>query len=137
MEYNLVHAMIGRFAVLIPLLGLFFEVATLITQKELVFKLAGGIVILGSILAIIAGLTGAQEYFYLMEEAEASVYFWHAVAASVITFSFVLILIMRITLFFKKKEALFVVYMIIYVLNVIANLFSNEVVVHTLREHLT
>ncbi|NPA12594.1 MAG: hypothetical protein GXO45_01260 [Aquificae bacterium] len=134
MEYNLAHALLGRFGVLIPLLGLFFELGALISQKKLVSKISAGIVILGGIVVLLAGITGIQEYFYLkgtygdIEELKI-----HFIAGLILMFLFALIILLRVFILFRPTERLIVLYFVIYVVSVMANLFSNEVVVHLLR----
>ena len=46
MEVDLFHAFFGRFGVLIPVLGLFFELGAIFTQKDLINKISGTLVIL-------------------------------------------------------------------------------------------
>lgn len=134
MEYNLVHAMLGRFGVLIPLLGLFFELASLITQKDLVSKISGAIVIFGSVIVFGAFLTGIEEIYYLTSmNQKIRPYIIHAAAGGVVAFSFVVIFFIRIYLYKKVNDRLVVVYMIVYLLAVMVNLFSNEFIINTLR----
>ncbi len=134
MEYNLVHAMLGRFGVLIPLLGLFFEIASIVSQKKLVSKIAGGIVILGSLLVIGAALTGLEEINYLRSmNQDIQPFKIHTIIGGVVAVIFTFLSLIRIYLYKKVNEKVVVVYMIVYTVTVMANLFSNEVVVHILR----
>ena len=133
MEVDLVHAFFGRFGILIPLLGLFFETAVIITQKDMLAKLSGAIVILGSCLAIIAGVTGFIELNYLKSmQEDISPYHIHIILGTVLTIIFIFILLTRTYLLFKNNQTLVVIYMLVYVVTVMVNLFSNEIVVHKL-----
>ncbi|HHG74923.1 MAG TPA: DUF2231 domain-containing protein [Persephonella sp.] len=134
MEYNLVHAMLGRFGVLIPLLGLFFEIASIVSQKKLVSKIAGGIVILGSILAVGAALTGLVEINYLKSmNQNIQPFRIHMVVGGAVAVVFTILSLIRIYLYTKVNERLVVVYMVTYTITVMANLLSNEVIIHSLR----
>ncbi|SNZ10579.1 hypothetical protein SAMN06265182_1890 [Persephonella hydrogeniphila] len=134
MEYNLVHAMFGRFGVLIPLLGLFFELASIITQKSLVSRISGAIVIFGSLIVMVAFLTGLEEISYLMSmNQDVHFYMIHIVSGGVVAFLFIVIFFIRIYLYKKVSDRIVVLYMIIYVFVVMVNLFSNEFIIHTLR----
>ena len=133
MEYDLVHAFFGRFGVLIPLLAVFFELAGLITGKRLVSTIAGFLVILGVIVVILAGITGFIQLHFLQETyADISQYKLHTMLGTIITVDFLLIGILRIFLFFKVIEKLVLIYMIFYVINVLLNLVSNEIILHRL-----
>lgn len=134
MEYNLTHAMLGRFGVLIPLLGLFFELASVITQKKLVSTISGAIVIFASIIVLLAGLTGVQELSYLASSNQSvASYKLHTFAGYFLIFSFTIILFMRIYLYKNVREFLVVVYFFVYTVAVMVNLLSNEFIIHTLR----
>ncbi|WP_293442658.1 DUF2231 domain-containing protein [Persephonella sp.] len=134
MEYNLVHAMLGRFGILIPLLGLFFEIASIVSQKKLVSKIAGGIVILGSLLVIGATLTGLEEINYLRSmNQNIQPFRIHMVIGGAVAVVFTILSLIRIYLYTKVNERVVIVYMVIYTLTVMANLFSNEIVIHSLR----
>ncbi len=134
MEYNLVHAMLGRFGVLIPLLGLFFEIASVVSQKKVVSKIAGGIVILGSIIAVGATLTGLEEINYLRSmNQDVQPFKIHMIIGGLVGVVFTFLSFIRIYLYKKVNEKVVVVYMVIYTITVMVNLFSNEVVVHSLR----
>ncbi len=134
MDINLFHAFFGRFAVLIPLLGLFFELGAVITQKDLVSKISGAIVILGSLLAILAGLSGIEEYVYLRSLNENQPFRLHEILGLALTVAFLFILIVRSYLLRKENVKLATFYIFFYVIVVMVNLFSNEVVVHTVRK---
>ncbi len=135
MEIDLVHAFFGRFGVLIPLLGLFFETAVIITQKDMLAKLSGAIVILGSCFAIIAGITGFIELNYLKSMHEdISLYHMHIILGTVLTIVFIFILLVRTYLFIRNNQILIVIYMLVYVITVMVNLFSNEIVVHNIYD---
>ncbi len=134
MDINLFHAFFGRFAVLIPLLGLFFELGAIITQKDLVSKISGAIVILGSLLAIVAGLSGIEEYVYLHSLNENQPFRLHEILGLILTSAFLFILIVRSYLLRKENVKLATFYIFFYVIVVMVNLFSNEVVVHTVRK---
>ncbi|WP_456400108.1 DUF2231 domain-containing protein [Persephonella sp.] len=134
MELNLVHAFFGRFGVLIPLLALFFEIGALITQKELMFKLSGYLVIFGCFVATIAGLTGFLEYSYLKNSNENVMRFsFHIVTGSIVTALFSLILVLRSYLLLRDNERIATVYIFLYLTTVITNLISNEIIIHTIR----
>ncbi|WP_457640575.1 DUF2231 domain-containing protein [Persephonella sp.] len=134
MEINLVHAFFGRFGVLIPLLGLFFEIGALISQKEFMHKFSGYIVIFGSILALLAGITGFVEFKYLKETNENIGNFsLHIVIGSILIGFFMLILFLRSFLLFKDNEKIATVYIFLYLITVITNLLSNEIIIHSLR----
>ena len=129
MDYNLAHALLGRFGILIPLLGLFFEGAGIFTKKELVSHIAGFIVIVGSIIAILAGLTGIAQ---ISGEIEPPPIKFHFLVGYVITGLFIFIVILRIILFKVKKESLTVIYLILLVIVVMATLINNEITAHIL-----
>ncbi len=133
MEIDLPHAFFGRFAVLVPLLALFFEVAAVITQKKFVEKFSGYLVIFASILVILAGLTGVQEYLYLLKQNLNYKFTLHEYLGTVIVFSFSLIMFLRLYLLRKENVKIATFYIFFYVIVVMINLFSNEIVVHTLR----
>ena len=134
MEYNLVHAMLGRFGVLIPLLGLFFEIASLVSQKKLISKIAGGIVILGCLIVIGAALTGLEEINYLKSmNRDIQPFRIHIIIGGFVAVIFTFLLLMRVYFYKKVNEKLVVIYIVIYTMTVMANLFSNEVVIHSLR----
>jgi len=129
LEYNLVHAMVGRFGVLIPLLGLFFELGAVITGKKTVSKIAGSIVLFGYIIVILAGITGFEELTYLHSvQTPADRYSLHILLGSTIIFLFTIISFIRIYLFKNVVEKLVVTYFVLYVLMVTLSLFSNEFV---------
>ncbi len=133
MEYDLVHAFFGRFAVLIPLLAIFFELGGLISGKKFVSLVAGFLVLLGVILVVIACITGTLQYKYLIHNySDVSQYKLHATLGIIVTIGFLLIGTMRIFLFFKPVEKIIVIYMIFYVITVLVNLVSNEVVVQNI-----
>ncbi len=135
MEYDLVHALFGRFAVLIPLLAIFFELAGLLSEKSLVSKIAGFLVLLGVFIVLIAFITGVLQYRYLLHSyADVSPFKLHAILGTLVAGAFLIIGAMRIFLFFKPIEKLIVFYMIFYVITVLINLVSNEVVVHNLYQ---
>ncbi|WP_456393037.1 DUF2231 domain-containing protein [Persephonella sp.] len=134
MEYNLVHAFLGRFGVLIPLLGLFFELGGIISQKPLVSKIAGGIVILGSTIAVLAGITGFLELSYLKSMNQNPEPFKiHTLIGGILTLSFTIISLIRIYLYKYSNERVVVFYFVLYVLTVMGNLLSNEFIVHSIR----
>ncbi len=131
MEVDLVHAFFGRFGVLIPVLGLFFELGAIFTQKDLISKISGLLVILGSILVIFAFISGVIELKYLITINEnLGLYKLHMILGSILGFSFLFILTARSYLFFRNNEKLIVVYMLVYTVTVMFNLFSNEIIVH-------
>ncbi len=131
MEIDLFHAFFGRFGVLIPVLGLFFELGAIFTQKDLIAKISGILVILGSILVIFAFLSGVLELKYLISTNEnISIFKIHIISGTVIALIFLFILSVRGYLFFKNNEKLVVVYMVVYTLTVMLNLFSNEIILH-------
>ncbi len=134
LELNLVHAFFGRFGVLIPLLGLFFEIGALISHKDILFKFSGYIVILGSVLAVLAGFTGFLEYHYLKNANEnISRFSIHIVTGTLLTGLFLLILVLRAYLLVRDNERIATVYIFLYLTTVITNLISNEIIIHTLR----
>jgi len=134
LEYNLVHAFLGRFGVLIPLLGLFFELGGIVSQKPLVSKIAGGIVILGSIVVIMAGMTGYLELSYLRSiNQDIESFETHILAGITLVFSFTLVLLLRILLYRYNNDRFIVAYFILYVLSVVGNIVSNEMVIYAIR----
>ncbi len=133
MEYDLVHAFFGRFGILIPLLAIFFELAGIITGKKFVSILAGFLVIVGAVVVIIAGITGYLQYLYLKSQyIDISPYRLHMTLGFIITFMFFIIGSTRIFLFFKPLEKIIVIYMIFYVIAILVNLISNEIVLHNI-----
>jgi len=134
LEYNLVHAFLGRFGVLIPLLGLFFEMGGIISQKPAVSKIAGGLVILGCLVVVMAGFTGYLQYSYLMEAGQVSRQLKiHAFLGGFLSLFFGFLLTFRIYLFRHYCDRTVVLYFVLYTVAVLVNLFSNEIVVHTVR----
>ncbi|WP_457642930.1 hypothetical protein [Persephonella sp.] len=134
MEYNLAHALLGRFGVLIPLLGLFFELGAAISGKELVSKLSGAIVILGSVIVLLAGITGIVELSYLHSSGQSVEPFrMHITAGVFLLLAFTIILLLRIYLYKHISDKIVLFYFVIYVAAVMVNLYSNEVVVHSIR----
>lgn len=134
MEYNLVHAMLGRFGVLIPLLGLFFEIASVVSQKKAVSNIAVVIVISGYIFVIGACITGLVEVNYLRSmNQDLQLFRIHMVIGGAVAVVFTFLLLIRIYLYKKVNEKLTVVYMVVYTIMVMANIFSNEIVIHALR----
>ena len=134
MEINLFHAFFGRFAVLIPLLALFFEIAVVITQKPFLNKFSAGLVIFASILVILAGFSGFEEFFYLKSvEEDKSIFHIHYILSSFITFGFLVIVSTRVYLLKRENEKVAVFYMIFLTALVLLNLFNNEYIVHSLR----
>ncbi len=135
MEYDLVHALFGRFAVLIPLLAIFFELAGLLSGKSLVSKIAGFLVLLGVFTVLVAFITGVLQYKYLLHNyADVSPFKLHTILGTFVAGAFLIIGLIRIFLFFKPIEKLIVFYMIFYVITVLINLVSNEVVVHNIYQ---
>ncbi len=131
MEVDFFHAFFGRFGVLIPVLGLFFELGAIFTQKDLINKISGILVILGSTLVIFAFISGIIEVKYLISINESlEIYKLHIILGSILTFVFLFILSARSYLFFKNNEKLVVVYIIVYTIAVMSNLFSNEIILH-------
>jgi uncharacterized membrane protein len=134
LELNLVHAFFGRFGVLIPLLGLFFEIGALISHKDILFKFSGYLVLFGSFLAILAGITGFIEYSYLKEANESINRFsFHIVTGTLLTGLFLLILLLRSYLLIKDNEKVATMYIFLYLTTVVTNLISNEIIIHALR----
>ncbi len=134
MEINLFHAFFGRFAVLIPLLAFFFEIAVIITQKPFLNKFSAYLVIFASILVIIAGLSGFQELYYLISTHEnISVFKLHYILSSLVTAGFIFVIVIRLFLLKKDNEKLAVFYMILLTVLVLLNLFNNEYIIHSLR----
>jgi len=134
LEYNLVHAMLGRFGVLIPLLGLFFELGGVISQKELVSKIAGGIVLAGCFIGILAGFTGIIELYYLRSmNVSPEPFRLHIIAGGVLTFLFTILSLMRIYLYKHISDKMVLVYFFVYTVTVMLNLFSNEFITHSIR----
>jgi len=134
LEYNLVHAMLGRFGVLIPLLGLFFELGGVISQKELVSKIAGGIVLLGCFIGILAGFTGIVEVHYLSSiNIPLDPYKFHIISGGILIFLFTILFIIRIYLYKYSWERTVLIYFFVYTLTVILNLFSNEFITYSIR----
>ncbi len=130
MEYNLVHAMFGRFGVLIPLLGLFFELGAVITGKKAVSKISGSIVLLGYGVVVLAGITGFKELEYLHSvHISTGRYTLHILLSSTVIFLFTIIFFIRIYLFKNVVEKFVVIYFVLYVFMVTLNLFSNEFVI--------
>ncbi|MDQ7056012.1 MAG: hypothetical protein Q9M89_05915 [Persephonella sp.] len=130
MEYNLVHAMLGRFGVLIPLLGLFFELGAAITGKKEVSKISGSIVLSGYVIVILAGITGFEEIKYLQSvNVFTDRYSLHIILGSIIIFLFTIISFIRIYLFKNVVEKLVITYFVLYVVMVFLNLISNEFVI--------
>ncbi len=129
MDYNLAHALLGRFGILIPLLGLFFEGAGIFTKKELVSHIAGIIVIVGSIIAILAGITGIAQ---ISGEVEHLPIKFHYLTGYIITGLFIFIVILRAILFKVKKESLMVLYLLLLLTVVMATLINNEITAHVL-----
>jgi len=118
---------------LVPLLGLFFEVAVVITQKPILNKISGSLVILGSLLAILAGLSGFQQFFYLKQQTDVSMFNLHYVLSTFVFFGFLLVLVVRSYLMFKENQKLATFYIFFYTVLVMVNLISNEIVVHAVR----
>ncbi|RMD46240.1 MAG: hypothetical protein D6831_02375, partial [Aquificota bacterium] len=111
MDYNLAHALFGRFGVLIPLLGFFFELAGIITRKKLVSNIAGGIVIFGSFLVLMAGATGLIELKnMLLFHENMNIFHLHYIVGGILTVSFLIVSIIRSILFKKESEPLSVFY---------------------------
>ena len=133
MEINLFHAFFGRFAVLIPVLGLFFEIAAIITQKPFVSKLSGFIVIFASLLVFFAGFSGYEEYLYLKSVQEAYRFSFHETFGILIATGFFVVFVLRGYLLKKENVKVATFYIFFYVILVMINLLSNEVVVHKLR----
>ena len=134
MEYNLVHALIGRFGVLIPLLGLFFELGGIISRKRVISNIAGAIVILGCFLGILSGFTGFLEIKYLMSMNEAyHIYKIHYLIGGIISLLFTIILFIRIYLYYKISEKIIIFYFLIYTITILGNLYSNEIIIHILK----
>jgi len=129
MEYNLAHALLGRFGILIPLLGFFFEIAGIFTKKKLVSNIAGFIVIVGSTIGILAGITGILWAKSLLEPLPIK---FHYIAGFLITVSFFFIVVLRSFLFKVHKERLAVIYLILLVITVLATLINNEITAHAL-----
>jgi len=131
MEVDLFHAFFGRFGVLIPVLGLFFELGAIFTQKDLISKISGTLVILGSVLVIFAFISGVIELKYLISTHEnVDLFKLHIILGSILTFIFLFILTARSYLFFKNNEKLVVIYMLVYTITVMFNLLSNEIILH-------
>ena len=134
MEINLFHAFFGRFAVLIPLLAFFFEIAVVITQKPFLNKFSAGLVIFTSILVILAGFSGFEEFLYLKSIGEnKNLFHIHYILSSFITFGFLVIVFTRLYLLKRENEKVAVFYMIFLTVLVLLNLFNNEYIVHSLR----
>ncbi len=107
MEIDFFHAFFGRFGVLIPVLGLFFELGAIFTQKDLINKISGILVILGSVLVIFAFISGVIELRYLISIGkDLQIYKLHIIFGSVLFFVFLFILTVRGYLFFKNNEKL-------------------------------
>jgi len=131
MEVDLFHAFFGRFGVLIPVLGLFFEIGAIFTQKDLISKISGTLVILGSVLVIFAFISGVIELKYLISTHEdLGIFKLHIILGSILTFVFLFILTARSYLFFRNNEKLVVIYMLVYTITVMFNLLSNEIILH-------
>ncbi len=137
MDYNLAHALFGRFGVLIPLLGLFFELAGVITKKKLVMNIAGSIVIFGSIIVLLAGITGLiwLKSLYQFHSGNISLFKLHYILGGFLTFFFLIIGSVRGILFRKESELLSVFYIFAYVIFVMLNLFDNEFIAHSIYSH--
>ena len=134
MEINLFHAFFGRFAVLIPLLALFFEISVVITQKPILNKFSSFIVLFSSLLILIASLSGFQEFLYLSSiDNNITDFKIHYLLSSVLTIGFIVIVPIRIFLLRNENEKLTVFYMIFLTGLVILNLFNNEYITHLLR----
>jgi len=134
LEYNLVHAMLGRLGVLIPLLGLLFEIASIISQKKEISKIAGVIVILGYLIVISAEITGFQEFLYLKSiNQDVQPFRVHMVIGGIVIVIFTFLSLIRIYLYKKVNEKVMIAYMVMYTITVMANLLSNEVIIHSLR----
>ncbi len=129
MDYNLAHALFGRFGILIPLLGLFFEGAALFTKKELVSYIAGFIVIVGGIIAVLAGVTGIAQ---LKDLAEPLPIGFHYIAGYILSGLFTTVIILRCLLFKYKKESLYAIYILLLVIAVLSTLINNEFTAHIL-----
>ncbi len=133
MEYDLVHAFFGRFGILIPLLAIFFELAGILTQKKFVSTVAGILVLIAVIVVITAGVTGYLQYVYLKSQyVDLSSFRFHMVLGSITTVMFMLVGLIRVLLFFKPVEKLIVFYMLFYVIAILVNLVSNEIILHQL-----
>jgi len=136
MDYNLAHALFGRFGVLIPLLGFFFELAGIVSKKKLVSNIAGGLVIFGSFLVLMAGATGLIELKNMLTFHEnLNMFHLHYILGGILTISFFMVLIVRGILFKKESEPLSVFYFVSYVILVMLNLFDNEYIAHLLYNH--
>jgi len=134
MEINLFHAFFGRFAVLIPILAFFFEIAVVITQKPFLNKFSSFLILFSSTLVIIASLSGFQEFSYLSSKNDDKMTFHiHYLLSSFITVGFIIIILIRIYLLKKVNEKLTIFYMIFLTVLVILNLFNNEYIIHILR----
>jgi uncharacterized membrane protein len=129
MEYNLAHALLGRFGILIPLLGLFFEIAGIFTKKKLISDLAGFIVIFGSIIAVLAGITGI---YWRQSLAEPPPIDFHYVGGIFLTVLFVVVIVLRVFLFKIHKESLSVIYLLLLVAGILLILINNEITAHIL-----
>ncbi len=129
MEYNLAHALLGRFGILIPLLGLFFEIAGIFTKKKLISDIAGFIVILGSIIAVLAGITGI---YWRQSLAEPPPIGFHYIGGILLTVLFGTVILLRIFLFKVHRESLSVVYLLLLVAGILLILINNEITAHIL-----
>ncbi len=129
MEYNLAHSLLGRFSILIPLLGLFFEIAGILVKKRLVSYIAGAIVIAGTVLIFLASITGISQLNSYINPPPIG---FHYVVGWILLFLAIGIFFMRIFLFKRDSETVKFFYLIFLLLTVVIILINNEITAHIL-----